>query len=185
MNIGDAAAASGLNPKTIRFYEEIGLIAPAKRGRGGYREYDDKDVANLRFVSRARDLGFSIAEVSNLLSLFKNTNRTSSAVKGLTMTHLAGIDRKLEELLTMKRALEQLAESCEGGERPDCPILDELAGDRANAAPGAGAVPNGVRGAGGRAHAPGHARSSIGSPGTPQRRPRLEQTLGWPKRERS
>ena len=162
MNIGDAAAASGLNPKTIRFYEEIGLIAPAKRGRGRYREYDGKDVANLRFVSRARDLGSSIAEVSSLLSLYKDTNRASSAVKELTMTHLAGIDRKLQELMTMKRALEQLAESCEGGERPDCPILDELAGDHASAATGARQAPSGVRGAGGRAHARGHARSSNG-----------------------
>lgn len=127
VNIGDAAAASGVSAKMIRHYESVGLLPKPKRTYSGYRTYSPADVHLLRFVRQARDLGFSIKQVAELLSLWRNRRRSSKAVKELAMQHLGELDRKIRELEAMKRALETLAEQCAGDERPDCPILDGLA----------------------------------------------------------
>lgn len=128
MNIGEAAAASGLRAKTIRYYEEIGLVEPAKRGKGGYRQYGPSDVAMLRFVARARDLGFSLAETTKLLSLYKDKRRTSAAVRDLTVSHIADVDQKLRQLQALRRALQHLVDHCHGDSRPECPILEDIVG---------------------------------------------------------
>jgi MerR family transcriptional regulator, copper efflux regulator len=127
MNIGDAAAASGLPAKTIRFYEEIGLVAP-ERGPNGYRQFSTADTRRLAFVGRARSLGFSVEDCRALLSLYADRNRASADVKQLTGKHLADIGRKIAELQGMQRTLAHLLAACAGDQRPDCPILDELAG---------------------------------------------------------
>lgn len=127
MNIGEAAAASDLPPKTVRYYEEIGLVVP-DRAANGYRAYGQSDLHRLRFVSRARNLGFSIAECRNLLSLYEDTGRASRDVKALAQGKIAEIDRKLAELQALKATLEHLARTCHGDARPDCPILEGIAG---------------------------------------------------------
>jgi MerR family copper efflux transcriptional regulator len=127
MNIGQAAVRAGVPPKTIRYYEDIGLVAPAARSDNGYRAYAETDVHVLRFVQRARSLGFSVKECRQLLDLYRNPHRTSAKVKALTEQRIAAIDRKLAELATMRGALVRLAETCHGDERPECPILDDLA----------------------------------------------------------
>jgi len=126
MNIGQAAAASGLPPKTIRYYEDISLVV-ADRQSNGYRDYAEEHVHKLRFVQRARSLGFSVDECRNLLSLYEDQNRASSEVKQLAEARLADIDRKIVELQGMRAALAGLIEACRGDHRPDCPILDDLA----------------------------------------------------------
>ena len=131
MNIGEAARRSGLNPRTIRFYESIGVIGLADRGMGGYRDCGEKDVPRLRFVASARALGFAVDEIRQLLALYDDRARSSADVKKLVQEHVAGIDRKLEELQAMRRTLVHLAESCHGDHRPDCPILDGLASGHA------------------------------------------------------
>ncbi len=127
MNIGQASQASGLPPKTIRYYEDIGLIV-ADRRDNGYRLYAEEHVHKLRFVQRARGLGFSVDDCRHLLSLYEDKNRASAEVKGLAQARLADIDRKVQELRGMRGALAKLIESCHGDDRPDCPILDDLAG---------------------------------------------------------
>ncbi len=128
MNIGDAAARSGLPPKTIRYYEEVKLIpAPARNG-AGYRAYSGRDVHLLRFIHAARSLGFSVAECRELVSLYLNPRRASSEVKAVASGKLAKIDRKIAELTAMRAALAELAAKCHGDDRPDCPILEGLAG---------------------------------------------------------
>jgi MerR family copper efflux transcriptional regulator len=126
MNIGDAAVRSGLPAKTIRYYEDIGLVRPARRGNG-YRNYDDLDVHKLRFLQRARGLGFSVEECRRLLSLYGNRNRASADVKSLARAHLADIDRKIAELQGLRSTLAHLIHACRGDNRPECPILDDLA----------------------------------------------------------
>jgi Cu(I)-responsive transcriptional regulator len=126
MTIGEAAAASGLPPKTIRYYEEIGLVA-ARRAANGYRDYDDDAVRFLKFIARARDLGFSIEDCRALLSLWRDRARASADVRAIALNHMAEIDRKLAELADMRRTLAHLVEACRGDGRPDCPILAELA----------------------------------------------------------
>ena len=126
MNIGQAAEASGLPPKTIRYYESVGLIPTARRTGSGYRLYGKIDIQRMRFIRRARDLGFSVEAVEQLLALWQDRNRPSSEVKSLALRHLEALDRKIEELEAMRRALLHLADNCQGGERPDCPILDDL-----------------------------------------------------------
>ncbi|MBT3790255.1 MAG: Cu(I)-responsive transcriptional regulator [Alphaproteobacteria bacterium] len=126
MNIGEAASLSGVAPKNIRYYESIGLIGPAKRAANGYRAYDETDVRLLGFVNRARSLGFSVKEVSGLLSLYQDRARASSDVKKLALEHIEDIDRKVEELQSMRRTLKDLTDRCHGDDRPDCPILDDL-----------------------------------------------------------
>ena len=125
--IGEVAERSGMPAKTIRYYEEIGLIGPAARAENGYRDYDEADVHTLRFVKRARGLGFSIRDCQELLSIYRDRNRASADVKTLALSRIDEIDRKMAELAGMRSTLATLAEKCHGDERPDCPILDDLA----------------------------------------------------------
>ncbi|MGG7565411.1 Cu(I)-responsive transcriptional regulator [Rhodovulum sp. DZ06] len=127
MNIGAAAKASGLPAKTIRYYEEIGLLTPA-RDLNGYRDFGDRDLHVLAFIGRARGLGFSIEQVRALLSLWQDRERASADVHALARTHLAEIDAKMEELREMRDTLAGLMTACAGNEHPDCPILEGLAG---------------------------------------------------------
>jgi MerR family transcriptional regulator, copper efflux regulator len=128
MNIGEAAARSGVPAKTIRYYEEVGLIRPAPRAGNGYRDYGQRDVHVLRFVQRAPSLGFSVQDCRRqLLALYQDPERASAEVKALTERRIAEIDRKIQELAVMRATLVELAESCHGDERPECPILDDLA----------------------------------------------------------
>lgn len=127
MNIGEAATSAGLPVKTLRYYEDIGLVCPG-RLTNGYRDYDEQHVHKLRFVQRARSLGFSVEDCRNLLSLYEDRNRASSEVKALARDRLADLDRKLAELEEMRRTLARLIQSCHGDSRPECPILDDLAG---------------------------------------------------------
>jgi Cu(I)-responsive transcriptional regulator len=127
MNIGEVAGKSGVPAKTIRYYEDVGLIPPARRTESGYRDYDDRDLATLRFVQRARSLGFSVKDVGALLALWHDNARASAEVKALAADHVSEIDRKLAELKSMRRTLVDLMERCHGDDRPDCPILDDLA----------------------------------------------------------
>lgn len=131
MNIGQAAHRSGMPAKTIRYYEEIGLVYPAARTQSGYREYDERDFHNLRFVKRARGLGFSIKNCQELLSLYRDKDRASADVKALTLAHIAEIEQKIAELAEMRETLATLADRCHGDDMPDCPILHGLAGDAA------------------------------------------------------
>ena len=130
MNIGEAARASGVSAKTIRYYESIGLIPRASRSESGYRSFVQIDIDTLRFVKRARSLGFSVKDVARLLDLWRDRSRVSSAVKTLAIEQLGEIERKIDELRSMRDTLEHLAEQCHGDQRPDCPILDGIAGDR-------------------------------------------------------
>ena len=127
MNIGAAAEQSGVPPKTIRYYESIGLIAAADRRANNYRDYSDSDVQTLRFIHRARSLGFSVKEVGGLLALWRDRRRASHDVKALALAHVGDIDRKVAELQSMRRTLTELTERCHGDQRPECPILDDLA----------------------------------------------------------
>ncbi len=128
MNIGEVASLSGLPAKTIRYYETIGLVMPAERSPAGYRLYGSEELAALKFVQRARSLGFSVDDVRNLLALWRDRNRSSAEVKGLAQRHADAIDRKIAELTSLRQTLEHLIERCHGDARPDCPILDDLAG---------------------------------------------------------
>jgi Cu(I)-responsive transcriptional regulator len=127
MNIGQAAAASGVSAKMIRHYEESGLIRQPRRTASNYREYADADVHLLRFIKRARTLGFSMADIKTLLSLWQNKSRSSSAVKRIARGHIDELERKIAELQSMVRTLEHLERHCHGDQRPECPILEELA----------------------------------------------------------
>ena len=135
MNIGDVAERAGLPAKTIRYYEDIGLITPA-RADNGYRRFSARDLHKLAFLKRARALGFSVGECRHLLALYEDQGRASADVKALAQEHLARIDAKLEELAQMRRTLAELIESCAGDHRPDCPILADLAARDARSAPG-------------------------------------------------
>lgn len=127
MNIGDVADRSGLPPKTIRYYEDIGLINPA-RSANGYRSFSENDLHKLAFLGRARALGFSIEDCRVLLGLYEDDHRESAQVKAIAEEHLSAIDAKLGQLREMRRTLAALIDSCSGDERPDCPILSDLAG---------------------------------------------------------
>lgn len=133
MNIGQVAKQSNVSAKTIRYYESIGLVAPASRTESGYRRYSDNDVQTLRFIHHARSLGFSVKEVSMLLDLWRDQERASADVKALATAHIAAVDRKIEELQRMRDTLLDLAHRCHGDERPDCPILEGLAGEHMDA----------------------------------------------------
>ncbi len=128
MNIGTAAEQANLPPKTIRYYEEIGLIAPS-RADNGYRDYSDKDVHRLRFLQRSRSLGFTIDECRHLLSLYDDKHRASADVKSMALEKVEEIDRKIAELQSLRDTLATLARHCHGDGRPDCPIIDDLAGE--------------------------------------------------------
>ena len=127
LDIGAASRASGVSAKMIRHYEEIGVVPPAARTAAGYRVYAPADVHRLRFVKRARDLGFSMEEIAKLLTLWNDRRRKSSEVKRLAMKHVAELERKIAELESMRGTLMELVHHCHGNERPDCPILDDLA----------------------------------------------------------
>jgi Cu(I)-responsive transcriptional regulator len=128
MNIGEASRRSGVSAKMIRHYESLGLFARVRRTEAGYRIYDSNDVHTLEFIRRARDLGFSIEEIQRLLGLWHNRRRTSAAVRRIAQEHLKDLDRKIERLEAMRRAVERLIRHCHGDHRPNCPILDDLAG---------------------------------------------------------
>lgn len=125
--IGTVAKQTGVSAKTIRYYEETGLIPAAVRAANGYRVYDERAVHLLRFVKRARDLGFSMEDVGNLLALWADEKRSSAEVKKLATKHLLEIERKIEELRSLHRTMQKLVTGCRGDNRPDCPILDDLA----------------------------------------------------------
>ena len=127
MNIGQAAELSNLPAKTIRYYEDIALVTP-ERSDNGYRNYSEKDIHRLKFLQRARSLGFSIEECRLLLSLYQDKNRASADVKALALDKVGEIDRKITELESLRLSLSSLAEKCHGDDRPDCPIIDDLAG---------------------------------------------------------
>ena len=127
MNIGEAASRSGVSAKMVRHYESLGLLPRISRTDAGYRQYTDNDVHTLRFIRRARDMGFSMAEIAALLKLWQNKRRASADVKRIALAHAADLHRRIEEMASMKRTLERLADCCHGDQRPDCPILDELA----------------------------------------------------------
>lgn len=127
MNIGQAAKASGVSAKMIRYYEQTGLIPKAIRSDAGYRNYSPSDVHTLRFVRRARDLGFSVEQIAELLALWRDRGRASADVKAVALSHVAGLKAKIAELQAMTRTLEHLAAHCQGDDRPDCPIIEDLA----------------------------------------------------------
>ena len=127
MNVGEASKVTGLPVKTIRYYDNIGLIRP-DRNDNGYREFNDACVQKLHFVKRARGLGFSVDDCRTLLSLYEDEERSSADVKTIAREHLAQVDRKITEMEQFRSVLRYLVEACRGDERPDCPILDELSG---------------------------------------------------------
>ena len=127
MNIGQAGKASGVSAKMIRYYESVGLIPEAARSEAGYRVYTENDIHTLRFIRRSRDLGFSVKDISQLLALWQDRNRASADVKAFALTHIEQLNRKITELKSMVKTLDHLASNCQGNNRPDCPILNELA----------------------------------------------------------
>ncbi len=126
MNIGQAAAASGVSAKMIRYYESIGLINAVTRTEAGYRVYSDADVHTLKFIRRARDLGFSVEQMTNLLALWQDRSRASADVKRIALEHVGELERKMGELAEIAETLRHLAKNCHGDDRPDCPIITEL-----------------------------------------------------------
>lgn len=130
MKIGEASAVSGISQRMIRHYEKIGLMPAAARRDSGYRDYDERDVHTLRFIGRARDLGFPIEEIRQLLALWNDRKRSSADVKALALARAGELRRKARELEEMRRTLEELAARCHGDERPDCPILGDLSAPR-------------------------------------------------------
>ncbi|HCN45452.1 MAG TPA: Cu(I)-responsive transcriptional regulator [Pseudomonas sp.] len=127
MNIGQAAKRTGLSAKMIRYYESIGLLKPASRSDSGYRLYGQDDLHSLTFIKRSRDLGFSLEEVAKLLTLWQDRQRASADVKALANEHIADLNRRIEELVSLRDTLSELVAHCHGDDRPDCPILKDLA----------------------------------------------------------
>jgi len=128
MNIGSLAERTGVSPKTIRYYESVSLLPRAERQSNGYRTYSSSDVATVNFIHRARNLGFSIKQVAALLELWQDKNRASADVKALALAHIGEIEERIGELEALRLTLVDLTEHCHGDQRPDCPILDGLAG---------------------------------------------------------
>ena len=126
-NIGQAAAQSGVSAKMVRHYEALGLLPAVPRTDAGYRQYGEKEVHTLRFIHRGRTLGFSMAEIAELLKLWQNKQRASADVKRIAQVHVADLERRIAEMQAMRQTLAQLADCCQGNNRPDCPILKELA----------------------------------------------------------
>ncbi|QGY01124.1 Cu(I)-responsive transcriptional regulator [Methylobacterium mesophilicum SR1.6/6] len=127
LTIGEAARRTGVSAKMIRWYETTGLLPPARRSEAGYRHYGEADLHTLRFIRRARDLGFSVDAIADLLALWHDRARPSAGVKAIAREQIADLRRRITELEGMARTLERLAEACCGDDRPDCPILDDLA----------------------------------------------------------
>ncbi|CDY73282.1 Cu(I)-responsive transcriptional regulator [Caballeronia glathei] len=130
MNIGEAARASGVTAKMIRYYESVGLLQPVGRTASGYRVYNEQEVHALRFVRQARRLGFLVDDIRKLLALWHDRSRASAEVKVIALEHVAELDRRIAELTDMRDTLSHLAHHCHGDERPDCPIIERLANDR-------------------------------------------------------
>ncbi len=128
VNIGTAAERSGVSAKMIRHYESLGLLGSVRRTDSGYRQYGEADVHVLRFIKRSRELGFSMAEIANLVGLWKDKRRASAKVKQIAQQHLAELNQRVAALQEMQRTLQQLIDGCAGDERPQCPILDGLSG---------------------------------------------------------
>jgi len=129
MNIGQAAKLSGVSAKMIRHYEEVGLVPAPERTDSGYRQYSEPEVHTLRFIRQARDLGFSIRQIGDLVGLWQNRRRPSRSVKALAEAHIQALEEKAQELLGMKATLEHLVHCCNGDDRPDCPILERLSAE--------------------------------------------------------
>ena len=128
MNIGTAAKRSGVSAKTIRYYESVGLIPKATRAANGYRDYAVNDVETLRFIKRSRSLGFSVETVAGLLDLWRNKSRASGDVKAVALKHITEVESRIAELESIRDTLKHLTRCCQGDDRPDCPILEGLAG---------------------------------------------------------
>jgi MerR family copper efflux transcriptional regulator len=139
--IGEAARQSGISAKMLRHYDAIGLVKPSARSEAGYRHYTESDIHSLRFVRRARNLGFSLDQTAKLLELWRDRRRASAEVKALALAHIEELDRKIAELKGMRRTLDHLARHCHGDHRPDCPIIDDLAGRTRRGVPGDGSDP--------------------------------------------
>ena len=127
-NIGEAAEHAGVSPRMVRHYELLSLLPKVGRTEAGYRRYSDNEVHTLRFIKRSRDLGFSMAEIADLLKLWQDRKRPSAGVKKVASAHLGELDRKIKEMQSMRNTLQHLVSCCQGNERPECPILDELGG---------------------------------------------------------
>jgi MerR family transcriptional regulator, copper efflux regulator len=128
VNIGMASRMSGVTPKMIRHYESLGLLPSVGRTGGGYRQYSEAEVHTLRFIKRARDLGFPMSDIAELVGLWRNRRRASSSVKRIAQKHADELGQRIEAMQAMQRTLQHLIHCCQGDERPDCPILDDLAG---------------------------------------------------------
>ena len=129
MNIGETAKASGVSTKMIRYYEGIGLIPQAARTQSGYRVYSDSEIHTLRFIRRARDMGFPVKTITQLLALWRDRGRASAEVKAVALAHVEELHAKIAKLEAMAKTLQHLANTCQGNDRPDCPILDDLSRD--------------------------------------------------------
>ena len=130
INIGQAARASGVSAKMVRHYESLGLLGAVARTDSGYRQYRAADVHTLRFIKRARDLGFSMAEIAELVSLWHDQGRASASVKQIAQAHVADLENRIQAMQDMRSTLQNLLQHCHGDARPDCPILDDLSGSR-------------------------------------------------------
>lgn len=127
VNIGEAARLSGISPRMVRHYEGLGLLGEVLRTDSGYRQYSQADVHTLRFIKRAREMGFSMAQVGELVDLWHNRRRTSASVKRIAQSHLDELAQRIAAMQGMQRTLAHLVHCCQGDQRPDCPILDDLA----------------------------------------------------------
>ncbi|NQU61067.1 MAG: Cu(I)-responsive transcriptional regulator [Rhodospirillales bacterium] len=127
MNIGEAATETGVPAKTIRYYESIGLIPPAARAENGYRHYTNFDIETLKFIQQSRRLGFSVKDVGGLLELWRDKDRTSADVKAMALRHIDEVEKRIAELQSIRQTLVDLTQRCHGDDRPDCPILEDLA----------------------------------------------------------
>lgn len=127
MNIGEASKVTGISTKMIRYYESIGLISNALRTEAGYRIYSDKEIHALRFINKARDLGFSVDQMRDLLALWRDRSRASADVKSIALEHVKALEAKAQALQAMSQTLKHLAANCHGDDRPDCPIIEEFA----------------------------------------------------------
>lgn len=148
MNIGQASVATGVSTKMIRYYESVGLIRPAERTDSNYRDFAERDVRELQFIRRARDLGFSVGEISHLLSLWRDRDRPSREVKAIAEKHVTDLDARIAEMQAMADTLRTLAHCCAGDDRPECPILTDLG--ETGSLGGGRSVRNGGRPVGGR-----------------------------------
>lgn len=128
MNIGEAARRSGVSAKMVRHYESLGLLPQVHRSDSGYRQYSEAEVHTLRFIKRGRDLGFSMAEIAELVSLWNNRRRASASVRRIAQKHADDLARRIADMQAMQQTLAHLVHCCQGNERPECPILDDLAG---------------------------------------------------------